>query len=181
MKKKRFVFLLARRIGMLQEEPAGLFQAAASIEQQVLARHFYVHAEIFALPEERDHFVGEVMHVYDHVVDTKSTQASKCDFEQGASADFDQHFWTVIGERPQARAQPGSENHCPHREAFSKRLSTGGAHRRVCSEENFICPSSRVVDGAPRPPRRSWLENVLPIVPQDKLSGVARRCSRKKP
>src|ERR1700722_3702322 len=85
MEKKRF----RCRTGIIKKKPPGLFEAATSIEQQVLARHFYVHAEIFALPEERDHFVGEVMHVYDHVVNPESTQASKCDFEQGAPANFD--------------------------------------------------------------------------------------------
>jgi len=107
-----------RVASIFQEKPGGFFQAAAGVEQKILfAGNFDVHAEIVAGFQVVDDRVREVMDVDDDFVDTKRAKARERDFEQRAAIDFDQGFGTPVGERAQARAEAGGEDHCLHTRA----------------------------------------------------------------
>ena len=92
----------------------GFFQAAAGIEQHILARDFNAHPEIMVCFQVVENHVGEVMHVDDHFADSEFAQTRERNFEQRAAVDFDQRFGTIVGERTQARAEAGRENHRLH-------------------------------------------------------------------
>src|SRR5437899_5196398 len=105
--------------GVFEKKPGGFFQAAAGVEKQIVfAGDFDVHAEIvFGLQIADDH-VREVMEVDDDFADAEGAQAGKSDFEQRATVDFNESLGTSVGERAEARAETGSENHGFHRGAF---------------------------------------------------------------
>ena len=67
--------------------------------------------------------VRVMMRVDDHFAHAKGAQAGECDLQQRAAGNFYQRLGAVVGERPQARAQAGGQNHglhCPlFRIAFS--------------------------------------------------------------
>ena len=54
------------------------------------------------------------MHVDDCLVNSHIAQARERDLDQRATVDFDQRFGTIVGERTQARAEAGGENHRSH-------------------------------------------------------------------
>ncbi len=66
---------------VVREEPGGLLQAAAGIEQELLARNFDTHAEVIVLFEIGLDHVGEMVHVDDHFGYAEKAQTGECDFE----------------------------------------------------------------------------------------------------
>src|SRR3984893_11277056 len=96
------------------EKPSGFFQATSGVKQLLLARDFDAHAEVVVLFQVVNHHVGKVMDIDNDVVNPKFAQARERDLEQRAAMDFDQRFGTMVGERPQARAEAGGENHRFH-------------------------------------------------------------------
>ena len=86
-----------------------------------------------------DNHVGEVMDVDDDIVDAEGAQAGQRDFEQGAAGDFDQRFGAIVGERTQARAEAGGQNHRLHsgsvllQFAMTQTTSTPLRSRRCCA------------------------------------------------
>ena len=105
---------LLRAFAGLQEKPSGFFEAAASVEQNLLAGDFNAHAEVAIGLEVFDDFVCEVMDIENDLADAKGTQAAEGELKEGTAADSDQRFGAVVGERTQARAQTGGENHGLH-------------------------------------------------------------------
>ena len=96
------------------EEMRGFFQTASGIEQDILTRDFNAHAEVVVCFQILHDHVGEVMDVDDHFANSEIAQARERDLQQRAAVDFDQRFGAIVGERPQARAQAGGENHRFH-------------------------------------------------------------------
>jgi len=58
------------------------------------------------------------MDVDDDVAYAEGAQAGESDFEEGAAGDFHEGFGTSVGERAEARAKAGGENHGFHGCAF---------------------------------------------------------------
>ena len=107
-----------------EEKPRGFFQAPSGVEQEmVFAGDFEAHAEIVVRLEVIDHPIGKMMDVNDDLVDAKSAKPRESDFEERAAVDFDKGFGARIGERAQARAEAGGEDHGFHR----KRINTENA------------------------------------------------------
>src|SRR5207245_9898641 len=106
--------------GVLQKKVGSLFQPAASIQQRLLARDRNPHAEVVVGFQVFHNHVGEVMHVDDHLANSKVIQTRERDLQQGAAADFHQRLGTTVGKRPQARAQTGGQNHGFHLPRFSR-------------------------------------------------------------
>jgi len=101
---------------VFKEEPGGLFQAAAGVEEEIVfARDFDVEAEIFVGVEIVDDLVGEVVDVDDDAGDAEGFEACESDFEERATVDFGECFGAVVGERAEARAEAGGEDHGFHR------------------------------------------------------------------
>ena len=132
----------ARRI--LEEEIGGLFQPAAGVEQHLFARDLDAHAEVVVRLQIFDDHVGKVMHIDDHFANSKGAQAREGDLQQRAPGDFHQRFGTIVGERTQARAQAGGQNHRFH---WLKSLQLAGAAppppRRSCPRRCFANCSAR--------------------------------------
>ncbi len=100
---------------MFEEEPGGFFEAAARIEQEVvLAGDFDAHAEVVVGFQVGDDHVGEVVNVDDGFGDAKGAQAGEINFEERAGIDFDEGLGTRVGERAEARAETGGEDHGFH-------------------------------------------------------------------
>src|SRR6266849_5815567 len=68
------------------------------------------------------------MHVDDHLANAKCPQASERNLQERAPSDFHQGFRAIVSQRPQARAEPGGQNHSFHCEAFIAGLSSGRLH-----------------------------------------------------
>src|SRR5271165_7383039 len=66
----------------VEKERRRLLQAAASVEQYILARDFDAHAEVVVRLQILQHELGEVMDVDDHLADAKCTQATQRNLEQ---------------------------------------------------------------------------------------------------
>jgi len=107
---------LGRRVArLLQEKPSCFFQTAASVEQKIVfAGDFDAHAEIVVGFDVVSDHIGKVMDVDDDFVDAEGAKAREGDFEESAAIDFDEGFWTGVGERAQARAEAGGEDHGFH-------------------------------------------------------------------
>src|SRR5713101_5826935 len=73
---------LIQTAGILEEKPGGFFQAAAGVEQEILAGDFDAHAKVGAGLQIIDNHVGEVMDVDNHFSDAKGAQPGEGDFEQ---------------------------------------------------------------------------------------------------
>ncbi len=101
------------------EKPCGLLQAAACIQQNLFAGKFNVHAKISRGFHGIDHHVSIVMDIDNYVLNAKFTQAGKRDFQHGASGNLYQRLGAIVGERAQARAQSGGQDHGFHLGAFS--------------------------------------------------------------
>jgi hypothetical protein len=105
---------LSRAFAGLQEKPGGFLEAAAGVEQNLLARDFNAHAEVLVGMEVIDDFVGEMMDVENDFANAEDAQAAEGELKESTAGDGDQRFGAVIGERTQARAQAGGENHRLH-------------------------------------------------------------------
>src|SRR5208283_5717698 len=79
-----------RAAGISDKEVRRLPQAAAGVEQHVLARDFNAHSEVGVRFQVLQNHVGEVVNVDDHLVDSEAAQAGKRDLQQRAAIDFDQ-------------------------------------------------------------------------------------------
>src|SRR5208282_1239845 len=154
---------LFRAVGILDKEMRGLFQAAAGIEQRLLARDFNTHAEVVVRYQVLHNHVGEVMNVDYYLANSEAAQAGERDLEQRAAVDFDQRFGTIVGEGAQARAQAGGQNHRFHWSIA------------------FIDSAAPARDDLPRPPLHPCRANVLPIAPPDIRIGAGRRYNRTTP
>src|SRR5215469_18614274 len=60
-----------------------------------------------------------MMYVDDDVTNSKLAQAGERNFEQCSASDFDQGFWTVIGQGSQTRTESRGQNHGLHSAIFS--------------------------------------------------------------
>ena len=89
------------------EEPSSLFQTAAGVEQLLLARNLNAHAEVVVRFQILRNHVGEVMNVDNHLVNSEFAQAGERDLQQRVAAYFHQRFGTIVGKRPQSRAEAG--------------------------------------------------------------------------
>ena len=105
---------LLRAFAGLQEKPSGLLEAAAGVEQDLLAGDFNAHAEVAVGLEVIDDFVGEVMDIENDFTDAEGAQAAQSELKESTTGDSDQRFGAVIGERSQTRAQASGENHGLH-------------------------------------------------------------------
>src|SRR5271157_4056944 len=105
--------------GIFEKKPRSLLQAAARVEQDLLARDLYAHAEVIVSFQIIDDHVGEVMHVDDHLADPAGAQAGECDLQQGAAGDFHERLGAIVGEGPQARTEAGGQDHRFHIMAFT--------------------------------------------------------------
>src|SRR6266852_1391879 len=110
---------LVQAVGILQEEPGRLFEAATGVEQKLLAGNFHSESEIVVGFQVLNHQIGKVVHVYDDVAHAEGSKTGKRQFQQRSAADFHQRFGAVIRQRAQARAEAGRQNHGPHRPIFS--------------------------------------------------------------
>src|ERR1035441_4883438 len=79
------------------------------------ARQENPHAEILLRLEVLKHHVRKVMHVDDHLANTKLTQAGERDLQQGAAFDLHQCLGAFVGDRTQSRAQACCQHHRLHR------------------------------------------------------------------
>ncbi len=104
--------------GIFEEKPGGFFQAATSVEQEFFAGDFNAHAELFVGFQVVNDHVGEVVDVDDDFSDAEGAQAREGDFEEGATGEFDERFGAIVGERAEAGAEAGGEDHGFHWEAF---------------------------------------------------------------
>ncbi len=125
VEKEELVHLVGFRLGgiaaagstasaIFEEEPGGFFQAAAGVQQNIFAGDFDAHAEVFIGFQIVDDQVGEVMDVDDHFVDAEGAQAGEGDFEQRAAGEFDEGLGAMVGERAEAGAEAGGEDHGFH-------------------------------------------------------------------
>jgi len=112
-------FIEAR--GVFEEKPGGFFQATASVEQEFFAGNFDTHAEVFVGFQVVNDHVGEVVDVDDDFSDAEGAQAREGDFEEGATGEFNEGFGAIVGERAEAGAEAGGENHAFHWETGVKR------------------------------------------------------------
>ena len=55
-----------------------------------------------------------MVHVDDDLAHAERAQAREGDLQERAAGDGDQRLGAVVGERTQARTQPGGENHGLH-------------------------------------------------------------------
>ncbi len=62
-----------------------------------------------------DDLVGEVVDVDDDFSDAESAEAREGDFEKGAAGEFDESLGASAGERAEASAEAGGEDHGFHR------------------------------------------------------------------
>jgi len=98
----------------LQQKPSGFFKAATGVEQDLFARNFNTHAEVVVGLQVINNPIREVMDIENHFIDTEGAQTAEGELEEGAAGDRDKRFGTVVGERPQTRAQASGENHRLH-------------------------------------------------------------------
>ncbi len=68
---------LIQAVGILEKEPACLFQAAAGVEQELFARNFHLEAEIVVGFQILNHQVGEVVHVDDDFAHAECSKAGE--------------------------------------------------------------------------------------------------------
>src|SRR5579864_1956426 len=133
-------------LAVLKEEPFGLLQSAAGIEQDIVfARDLNTHSEVVVILQVIDNHVGEVMHVDDYVLDSEGGETAKGDLQQRVPGNFYQCLGAVIGQGPQAGTEPCGKNHGLHVAAFS-----------AAEFSAFILSSSRCVTTTSTPlrPRR---------------------------
>ncbi len=97
-----------------RKEMRGILQAAAGVQQLLLARDFNPHAEVIVGPQVIGDHPGVVVRVDDHLAHAKRTQAAEGNLQQSAAGNGDQRLGAVVGEWPQARAQTGGQNHRLH-------------------------------------------------------------------
>src|SRR6266566_8182189 len=176
---------LLKPAGILKEKPGGFFQAPASIQQDLLARDFNAHAEVIVDFQIFEKKIGKVMDVDDYLADPKGAQTAERDLEQRAAGDFHQRLGTTVGERAEARAETGGEDHGFHRGVAIKSARLRRRPLQGQSKGAFIgalsaCPDSPTPDGAPPLPRRSGRANASPIAPRDRRSDAGRRCSQRR-
>ena len=105
---------LVETSGIVEEKPGGFFQAAAGVQQNVFAGDFDAHVEVFVGFQIVDDLVGEVVDVDDGFGDAEGAQAGESDFEKGVAGEFDERFGAIVGERAEARAEAGGEDHGFH-------------------------------------------------------------------
>jgi len=122
---------LVEAADIFKEEPGGFSEAAAGVEQDVFARDFDAHAEIVFGFQVAGNHVGEVMDVDDDFANAEGAQAGEGDFEQRAAGDFDEGLGAIVGERPEARAEAGGEDHGFHWETLVKKGRVASGEWRV--------------------------------------------------
>ena len=126
--------------GIFEEKPGGFFQAAAGVQQNVFAGNFYAHAEVFFGFQIVDDLIGEVMDVDDDFGYAEGAQAGESDFEKCAAGEFDEGLGAIVGERTEARAEAGGEDHGFHWSRPQKfkgiRINTEGAEDAESTEKN---------------------------------------------
>jgi len=108
---------------VFEEKPGGLFEAAAGVEEDVFAGDFDAKPEIIFGVEIVEDLVGEMVDVEDEFGDALGAEAGDGDFEEGAAGEFDECFGAGVGERAEAGAEAGGEDHGFHegRVSFSGR------------------------------------------------------------
>ena len=99
---------------VLEKKPGGFFQAAARVQQNVFAGNFDAHAEVFVGFQIVDDHVGEMVDVDDDFGYAEGAQAREGDFEKRAAGEFDEGFGAIVGERAEAGAKAGGEDHGFH-------------------------------------------------------------------
>src|ERR1700721_695409 len=105
------------------------------------------------------------MHIDDHLANADKLQPRQRYLQQLAAVDFNQRFRTVVGERTQTRAKPGSENH---------RLHWSIAFAIIDS----VAPAPDVARLLPLP---LYFADASLAVPPNILNDAARRCIRTRP
>src|SRR5208337_4681271 len=70
---------LFKTIGILEEKIGSLFQSAAGVEQNLLARDFDAHAKVMVRFQIVENHVGKVMHIDNDLANPIGAQAGKCD------------------------------------------------------------------------------------------------------
>src|SRR5712692_1620538 len=149
---------LAKTPGIVEEKIGRLPQAAARVEQDVLARDFNVNAEVivgFQIVENR---IGKVMHIDNHLANPKGEQARERDLQQRAAGDFHQGLGAMVGEWPQARTEPGGQNHRFHLPKFSS------SRCRTTTSTPFL-PRKCFASSSARYTERCW----PPVQPNDTI------------
>jgi hypothetical protein len=104
---------------VFQEKPGGIFQASAGIEQNVFARNFDAHAKVIVGFQIVDDHVGEMMDIDDDFGNAGGAEAKEGDFEKSAAGEFDEGFGACVGERAEACAKAGGQDHGFHWGRFS--------------------------------------------------------------
>ncbi len=107
-------------VSTCEEKIGSLFQAAAGIEQHVLAGDLDFHAEVVVSCQVFEDHPGKMMHIDDHLANAKAAQAGERDLQQRAPGNLHQGLGAVIGERAQARTQARRQDHGFHRFSFSR-------------------------------------------------------------
>ena len=162
--------------GVLKEEPLGLLQSAASVEQDIVfARDLDAHAEVVVLLQVVDDHVGEVMHVDDHFPDSEGGEAAKGNFQQRVSGDFHQGLGTIVGQGPQAGTESRGEDHGLHVAAFSAAEFSAfilSSSRWVTTTSTPLRPRRRLATCSARYTERCW----PPVQPKETIRFLNPRC-----
>jgi hypothetical protein len=88
---------LIETAGIVKEEPGGFPEAAAGVEQDVLAGNFDAHAKVVVRFQVVDDLVGEVVDVDDDFDDAEGAETGESDFEKGAAGEFDKSLGARLG------------------------------------------------------------------------------------
>src|SRR5579864_6758541 len=95
---------------LLDKKISGLFQAAAGIEQDLLAGDRNIHLKILVAFQVVDDHSGEMMRVDNYVSYPSAAQPGERDLQQSAAGDFYQGLRPILGKWAQARTQTRGKN-----------------------------------------------------------------------
>src|SRR5579871_3622667 len=156
------------------KKPGCFLQAAAGIEQDFFARNLDPNPEIVVLLKELDHLIREVVHIYDDLANFKGDQAPKRNLQHRLPSDFHQRLRTIISERSQPRTETSSQNHCPHRLAFSASAFSNAilsSSRCTTTTSTPLRPRNRFATCSARYTERCW----PPVQPNDTIKFLKPR------
>jgi hypothetical protein len=85
---------------MLEKKTGCVFQAAARIEQDLLAGDHNVHTKILVVFQVVQNHPGEMMHVDNYVFYAGGAQPGERDLKQGATSDFHKGLRPILSNGP---------------------------------------------------------------------------------
>ena len=144
--------------GILEKKASGFLQAAAGVQQDLLARNFNAHAEVIVAPQIGDDHIGKVMHVDNHFANPKGVQTRERDLQHGAAGDFYQRLGAIVGEGPQSRAEAGGQDHRFHWPILSNSRCRTTTSTPLLPRKRFASCSARYTE-------RCW----PPVQPNDTI------------